>query len=263
MSRKTSYFTALQEFDPDAQIYFNAASITDVIEKPSVNVKVLALKAAGLFNGVLYPVSPTSLEAASYNLVDPTKFQLTYINSPSFGPTGVDWDGLTQYARTGIIPSTDLTDQDVHLSYYSRDDIAVARFDLGCQQSISQEFYFAIRWSNNLLFFDSYNSSGGRLAKLNTTSAGLFVASRRTSIDAEGYENGTSLGGISTGGGTVPTIEIYLAAQNSNGTPAFNGTRECAFASIGLGLTDTDVTNLTNIVKVYQQTVISGGRAVA
>jgi len=175
MSRITNYFTALSDFDPDAKVYFTAAGITDLTEKNSINTKVLTLKAVNLFNGVLYPISPTSLQAASFNLVDPTKFQLTYINSPSHGPTGVDWDGLTQYARIGIIPSIDLTNQDVHLSYYSRDDVN-GGFELACSQGVSKRLMLAIRRAG-LALFESYDAFGGTVFSNNPNSLGFCVGS--------------------------------------------------------------------------------------
>ena len=262
MSRITNYFTALQDIDPDAQAFFDACSISDLTEKNAVNTMVLALKDKLLWNNkmvAIYPISPTSLNAASCNLRDPSKFQITYVNSPPHSSTGVDWDGLTQFGKPGIIPSVDLTDNNVHLSYYSRENIAESGFEMGIDTP--SRFNLIIRFSNTA-FWDSYNNSGGRVTGVNTDSRGLCVGSRRSSTDSEVYMRGLSLATIATGGGVVPSLEFFIGCVATNITPTNFSTKECAFASVGLGLTDTDVTNLTNIVQVYQTNVIAGGRQV-
>lgn len=258
MSRITSYFSALADFDPNAQIYFDAAGITDTVEKNSVNTKVLSLKADSLYNGVIYPISPTSLEAASYNLVDPTKFQLTYINSPSFGPTGVKWDGLTQYARTGIVPSVDLTDNDVHLSYYSRDN-AINGIEFGAVGG-GGTLQLVLKFGDGKFYLGVYG--GAEISSVNADSKGLGVGTKRGLGDNEIYMNDLSLASSAANAGVPPNIELYLGAKNT-GPGATNVTgKECASASAGLGLTDAKEAIFNNIIKTYQETVIVGGRAV-
>jgi hypothetical protein len=50
------------------------------------------------------------------------------------------------------------------------------------------------------------------------------------------------------------TSPIFIAAQSSNGTATagFFDVRQCAFATIGDGLTDTDAANLYTRVQTYQ-----------
>jgi len=63
--------------DPDAQAYITAAGITDPTEQAAVNQLVLDLKGSGSTTNntdvwsdsyTIYPLSPTSLTAAEYNL---------------------------------------------------------------------------------------------------------------------------------------------------------------------------------------------------
>jgi hypothetical protein len=51
-----------------------------------------------------------------------------------------------------------------------------------------------------------------------------------------------------------PEVTIYIAAVHTSANDIIQySNRECAFATIGDGLTDTDATNLYNIVDLYQK----------
>ena len=102
-------------YDADAVAYFTAAGITDTTEKDAANQLVLDLKGTGSTPNstdlwtdaaAFYPISPTSLSAAAYNLRDTTSFNMTWANSPTHASTGVTFDGSTQYGDTGFNPST-------------------------------------------------------------------------------------------------------------------------------------------------------------
>ena len=109
------YGLSLPTYDADAQAYITAAGITDTTEQAAVNQLVLDLKGTGSTPSstdlwtdaaAFYPISPTSLSAAAYNLRDTTTFNMTWANSPTHASTGVTFDGLTQYGDTGFNPST-------------------------------------------------------------------------------------------------------------------------------------------------------------
>ena len=53
---------------------------------------------------------------------------------------------------------------------------------------------------------------------------------------------------------TASNANIYLGARNIGGGNQY-AARECAFASIGDGLTDTDVSNLYTAVQAFQTTL--------
>jgi len=48
---------------------------------------------------------------------------------------------------------------------------------------------------------------------------------------------------------------MTLLCQNQNGTPASYSIRQCAFASIGDGLTDAESSNFYTAVNTYQTTL--------
>lgn len=242
------------QYDPDALNYFNAASIVDATERNAANTLIKDLKGYGLWDLItgLYLISPTSLAAAAVNAKTPGTFNITWVNSPTLTSTGVDFNGTTQYGRTGIIPDTHLTTNNVHLSYYSREDIAEASHVLGCGGAVpaNNSLHLVPEWSNNLMYFNSYNT--GQHAYAVGVSTGHFLGSRRTATDTEIYRNGSSLETEATGGGTPPSVELYIGALNNNGAPSAYSTRQCAFASVGLSMTDAQAANFYTAVQAYQ-----------
>jgi hypothetical protein len=53
----------------------------------------------------------------------------------------------------------------------------------------------------------------------------------------------------------MPTNNLYLGAWNENGTAAKFSDRQCAFASIGDGLTDTQASDFYTAVQAFQTTL--------
>jgi len=54
---------------------------------------------------------------------------------------------------------------------------------------------------------------------------------------------------------TPVNLNTYIGALNQNGSPLFYTTKQCAFASIGDGLIDTEAANLYTAVQAYQTTL--------
>jgi hypothetical protein len=72
------------------------------------------------------------------------------------------------------------------------------------------------------------------------------------------FKNGTQLGTTNTSAATTTNIttdldiDIYLLAQNFQGSATAYSRRELAFSHIGAGLTDSEVSTLYTIVQNYQ-----------
>ena len=77
-------------FDPNAETFFTAAGITDLTQKDAVNQLVLDLKADSLWSlmKVIYPLVGTTSSQQSYNLVDPTTYQIDWLGGWSFSSNG-------------------------------------------------------------------------------------------------------------------------------------------------------------------------------
>ena len=267
------FFIGQDSGDADAQAYIDACGITDATEIAAVEQWFLDVKGQGLTpNGnniyskyiARYLMSPTSIAAAACNAVNPGTFDLTFVNGPTHSANGVKFDGLTQYATTDIVVSTDMTDNDVYLDYYSRTSFTQTATAIGCRHSASQR----LEWRLNQLYLGNNNMRSTiyefatELVTLNANASGGVQTTRRSATDIENYRKAVSLGSAANGGGTVPTIQLYLNATNNLGTAQDEADYQCVGASVATGMTDAEVADAYDADQRYQTNVIVGGREV-
>jgi hypothetical protein len=246
-----------REFD-HAGAFIAAAPITDATQQAALRTMVTSLKQAKLFykHKALYPFVGGSATTHSFNLINTALYQMTWVNSPTHSANGVDFNGTSQYGRTGLIPSSVLTLNDTALHYYSRDNVAVTTIDLGSvNAAVTNLFRLIIRTATDTILSDQYNGTDGRLSAANTDSRGLFTTSRISAASHEVYRNGASLGSNATAGGALPDVEFYIGAQNIGGAPSAFGQRQCAFCAIGEGLTPSEASTFYTIIQAYQTTL--------
>lgn len=244
---RTQVNTGGSAFDADASTFFNAGTFNDAL-KTAYNTFFLNLK-TGLTNGTnvfsdliaLYILTSENAADNAINAKNPGTFNLTFVNSPTHASTGVTFNGTNQYARTGLIPSTDTTLNSVTLSTYQVNDVDQNARAISAQNSTSQKLSLTPQLSN-LVYFDCYNTTTGRSTYSNTVSTELITATRRGSTDAQAYRNATSLG-TNTGasGNNPPSVELYLAANNNAGSPDLYLGNEYRIAMIGNGMTTAQV----------------------
>lgn len=262
--------TASGGFDPDAEAYFTAAGITDPTEKAAVNQLVLDLKGTGSTpNGTdlwtnaaaIWPVSPTSLSAAAYNLRDTASFNYTWVNSPTHASTGVTFDGSTQYGDTNLSPASislangyDITlcvqianggSQSVGLLAGRYLSAAGQRTQM---MIISGSLYQDIHASTNRLITSLSGTYNGRL---------VVTADRVADGGKANYLNGSSLGTLSSEDDGAPYIyNIFTGAQNAQSSPTPNTTNYSNFeyrfgCVLKEGLNSTEVADLDDAIVRY------------
>lgn len=243
--------------DPDAVAFWTAAGITDSTERSAINQLVLDLKGTGSTTNntnqwakhdAIYPISPTSLSAASYNLKDPSSFQITWYNSPTHAASGITGNGTNQYGDTGFSPST-------HASGLN---------DFGFTCDISN----VIGTSSNV---DMGSVNGGNLMQISTkntsftyilgdlnssiagdtTTAGIRTLSRTASNSLSAYLNGSSDGNDTTLAGSLTSSNMALLARNDNGTPTLYSNRTYRFFAIHQGLTANEAQDLYDAINKY------------
>lgn len=252
-------------FDPDAVAYFTAAGITDTTEKDAVNQLVLDLKGTGSTPSgtdlwtdaaAFYPISPTSLAAAAYNLRDTTNFNMTWANSPTHASTGVTFDGSTQYGDTGFNPNVETLangyDITLGTQIVNGSITAVALMSAVKTTGSRTQMLFI----NGNVYQDIHNTTGGRWV----TSAGgtyqgrmIVSADRLANGGKTNYLNGTSLGTkLSEDDGIPVDLSLWVGAQN-NGTGGQNFTAiEMRFGLIiPKGLDATAVADLDDAIARY------------
>lgn len=257
-------WAAAAVYDADAQALFDAAEITSTTVKNAVNTLILDFKASGFWTtcGAIYGMAGDNVQQTyasqyKFNWKNPldtdAAFRLSFTNTPTCDANGIDFNGLNQYADTHIVPSTDLSLNDVHSSYYSRSNLD-GNFDIGVIGVNSlQEFAMIIKRPGGTYYSIVYDESGSLITGTLSDGSGYFMNSRISSTSHEFYRNGSSFASnTSANAGTRPAFSIFLAAENNSGSPGGYSTKQCAFASFGTGVSSSLAASTYTSIQTYQ-----------
>lgn len=244
--------------DPDAKLFIAAAGITDPTQVNAINTLVLDLKGYSIWTKMkaIYPIVGGTASSHKFNLKDPRDLDVAFRLAFSTGWTH-SANGMTPanaFADTKLIPSTAIfgSNQNIHLSYYSRSNTA-GGYEFGNSLSgLANQFGLIAKYSNNNIyaFFGAFNNiavpTGLGFAMANSTSAGV-----------KAIKNGVVVrtGAVASVNLASFTRSTYLGADNRIGVAAEFSTKQCLFASIGEGLTDTEASNFYTAVQAYQTTL--------
>jgi len=252
-------------YDADATAFFTAASITDTTQKNAVNTLVLSLKSANIWTKMkaIYPVVGGVSSSHAVNLKQPGTFNLSFATGWTHSSTGMTPNGAT-YADTFLTPSTALNTMSQHISYYSRTNSATVGIgDNGCQDdvspSIGRNIYAAYYDTSTLSRVQVQSLDANAVTFTETNSLGFILGSRTSATSLKAYRNnilkGTNTTNSSSG---LCGNSVYIGGFNYRtnlGSTIFYGIRQCAFASIGDGLTDAEASNFYTAVNTYQTTL--------
>lgn len=246
--------------DPDAQAFITAAGITNPTQQSAINQLVADLKGYNLWTKMkaVYPIVGGTASSHSYNLINPSQYQVTWYPNLTHSSTGITKSFTVGYGDTGLIPSSVFSNvNSVHCSFYSRTATVTSGdcYDMGTIDATYTNGLGMILPYAGSVFLFTINSAAWASTS-NGPTDGLFCSSRTTSSSADLYRNTTS---IATAG-TSTALSAYpmsLMGFNVGGSTSssFNGTKEWAFFSIGDGLNATDVSNLYTAVQAYQTTL--------
>jgi hypothetical protein len=233
--------------DTDAQAFIDAAGITNIQQRYAINKLVLQAKGHGWWNkcNAIYPMVGGTAASHKFNLKDPrdldAAFRLSFQGTWTHSATGALPDGSTAYADTFMSASAVLTNNDTHLSYYSRTNVnnGTNATELGSSGGPGT-IQILIRVSD-AFGVSMYQAFGSEfLTGSNTNSACYFMGSRTSSTSLAAYKNGALVGSNTLPvAGSLSTAKIYLAALSNGNTPQNFCPRECAFATIGAGIDST------------------------
>lgn len=245
-------------FDPDAQAFFNAITASGgtltTTEQSAVNTLVVDLKGYGLWTKMigLYPVVGTTSVTQSFNLKNPSQYNLQFNGTWTFSTSGAS-PSANGYATTGIIPSVInfATSGSVHMSMYITEDNGNGDYDMGALGGGGESSAISEYNGNNTAYIAV---GSGYLTVANggsTKKNWLWTNSGSTSNI---YRDGVSL---VSGAQTIinSTVQIFISAINNNGSVTGFGERNWALASIGLGMTSIDATNYNTAVVAFQTTL--------
>jgi|688.fasta_scaffold108420_2 hypothetical protein len=249
-------------YDPNAQAFITAAGITDITQQNAINTLVVNLKVANIWNKfkAIYPMIGGTSTTHKFNLINPADsdaaFRLLFSGGWTHSSTGAKPNGSNAKADTFLTPSITLTQNSSHLSYYSRTQSNGTEVEIGSSTGVNasdNKIIVEIRTAG--VTYYNINSTSTYITHLDSDSRAFYVGNRTASNVINGWRNGSKLA-IGTVLSTPPsTRTINIGCFNSQPAGAFFSTKECAFASIGDGLTDTEVLVFNQIVEGYQYTL--------
>ena len=253
-------------FDADAQAFFDrvttAGGTLSATEKTAVNQLVLDMKSYSIWSKMkaIYPMVGASAAACAQNLKS-SSFTGTFTSGWTFASTGATPNGTSAYMDSGLVPSSQLTANSTHISYYSRTNtttnngVELGVWDTGYNNGLELATYRNSSFITDKTY-SFLNSTSGRISAGSQNSQAFFIASRTASNNAFVKRNNTTIGTLTTTTTTaLSSNNIYLGGSNDFGTPASFSTKQCAFSSIGDGLTDTEASNFYTAVQVFQTTL--------
>ena len=202
--------------------------------------------------------------AASHkiNFINPVDsdaaFRLTYQGTVTHGPTGMTFSS-GGYADTKLIPISTLTENDTHMSYYSRTATSIGSYDMGIIDSgTNNRILLIVKHSNSFTYSDQYDGATTTRVQTNaaTDGTGFFMPTRVANNDHRILRNGLQIGATNTS--TVsPTgflnlnRSIFIGAANWGGSALSPSARNTAFNTIGGGFTPTEGSNINTIVQNF------------
>jgi hypothetical protein len=245
--------------DPDATAFLTAAGITDATITSAINTLVAALKTAGIWTkcNAIYPIVGGTATTHKYNLKDPrdldAAYRLSFAGTITHASTGMTGNGSTGYANTKLIPSSVLQLDNSHIGFYSRTNSDGVYCDIGCYGENIRTIEIFIKLSNKCYFRVNEGQNVSNIVA--TDSLGFRLANRLSSTSTRNLiNNSINVCNVVSTGLSDNSIFI-LARQDYTNNPIYYSPRECAFSSIGQGLTDTELGNFYTAVQAFQTTL--------
>jgi len=243
-------------YDPDAQAFFDAigasgGSLTST-EMDATNQLVLDLKFYEIWDKFigLWPVVGSTEITQSFNLKDPTQYNLGFNGTWSFSSAGAS-PGGDGYASTGIIPSViDFQSLgSIHYSLYITENNPDGGYDMGAYNPPQDWGILTSFFGNNTAYIGVGNGW--------FTTGNGGTTKRNWLMTNDGSNNYIYADGnlLTSGGGVLNTgsiYDIYICANHRDGTAVDFSSRDWALASIGLGMDSTQTENYDIAVQTFQ-----------
>jgi hypothetical protein len=271
------YFSmARRGIDPDAQAFITATGITGT-NASAINQLVLDLKSASIWTKMkaIYPMVGGTATTHKFNLKNPLNtnvaFRLAFSGGWTHTANGAKANGANAYADTYFVAQGNLSLYNAHLSFYSRTSAfqPAGSTLLGVASNSgfwNNREYWALNTGINTLAGVQHSSLSATEYATNNAQAnklGFIMQSRLSSTPTtlKVFKNGSPLANAttSTTGQALNIYSIYLSALRwMTNYPTYIGLyddSECAFASIGDGLSDAESLAFYTAVQNYQTTL--------
>ena len=254
--------TTISANDTDVQAFITAAGITNSTQQNAINTLVTTLKGYGIWSKMkaIYPMVGGTANAHKFNLKDSrdadAAFRLGFFGGWTHTSTGAKPNGTTAYADTFLNTATVIGNvNDGHLTYYSRtNNSGINQIEIGNRDSHSS-FDLVIKFGAGNLAGACINMSDTNVFTNNTSSTGFYHANQNNTPNVRKmFKNGAVLATQTVAQNVQPSERVYIGSRGGVSSGFFSN-RECAFATIGNGLTDTESANFYTAVQEFQTTL--------
>jgi hypothetical protein len=249
--------SSIGQFDADAVAFFNrvttAGGTLSATEQTAINTLVIKMKADGIWSKMkaIYPMVGASQAACSQNLKS-SSFTGTFTTGWTFASTGVTGNGSSAYFDTGFQPSTQSSLNNAHYSVYVRTNLQQISILGASNLSYQNIVYINPRYTDDKWY--NHLNGGGSDSDFSSDSKGFWQISTISSGSFSTYRNNVKLKTKSRTAQGLTTNNVWIGGANTQGALEYSS-RQCAFASIGDGLTDTEASNFYTAVQAFQTTL--------
>lgn len=238
-------------------LFRNMTSPPDSGMKRIINTLIKRLKGDGTWNllDTFWVPAAHDQQGARLNWKNPGTYTLTEVNSPAWTKhQGYTGNGTTSYLNTNWNPSTNGVNYVLNsgaIGVYCRLSLAAnGNAEIGALDASARGPAILARFTGDQ-FRGRVNTVTNTTAT-NTATQGLFSATRTASNSQNIYKNGTLQANSAAVSSVVPSVNLFVLAYNSNGTPLGFQAQEASMAFTGSGSI-----NITLLYNAFQQYMTS------
>lgn len=245
--------------DPDAQAFVTASGITNPTQQTAINNLVLSLKANSLWAKMkaIYPFVGGTATSHKFNLKNPldtnAAFRLSFVGGWTHSANGALPNGTNAYANSFLVPSAQLSLNSTHISYYSRTTGATGNCFGAANAGLTNRTLWQFGGGTN--YISIYTTPANYFFYTGATSLSMLIANRTASNLMNAWQGNVKKATSTNPSVSLTSVAIYFGGNNANGTADTYSNAQCAFASVGDGLTDTDATNFYTAVQAFNTTL--------
>jgi hypothetical protein len=238
--------------DPDAQAFITAAAITNPTQQAAINTLVVDLKGYSIWTKMkaLYPFVGGTASTHKFNLKDPrdldAAFRLVFNGGWTHSSTGATPNGTNGYADTKLVAQGILGLNSTSVGVYSRTNVDISAPSIGnVTGGLGSECSLWLRIGNNTV---ARVNAPNYPSISNLDSKGFFIANRIMSSEIKVQIRNVQYTGTFNTSNSLSTNTFKIGGVS----PGYFDTKELAYAFIGDGLTDQNMTDMNTVVQAFQ-----------
>lgn len=238
--------------DRDANRFLQSANITDPVISTAIAVLTYRLKQTNLWGRMIaiWPLVGGTSTTCALNLRTSLN-TITWVNSPTFAPTGVTFNGSNNYGNLNLNPQGLGLSTGISTSFYSRTASIATGEGIGAQTGGPASVRLIPRNTTSVSDI-GFNSIAGATP---TNCLGWWSNRKSGTLAHRLYKNGVTVATGVANTQAIANTALFLGAFNTTPAPTNFINAECAFAHVGGVLTDDETALMYNIVQEFQTTL--------